>query len=183
MKLAALVAVPAAVVTVTGPLTAPQGTVAVICVALATEKNAGAPAKVTALAPVKPLPVRVTLVPTAPEAGVKLASLGPPVTVKLAALVAVPATLLTVTGPLAAPQGTMAVIFVALHTVKDAGVPAKQTALAPAKPLPVRVTLVPTAPEAGVKPASVGAAMTLKLTALVAVPPGVVTVTGPLVAP
>jgi hypothetical protein len=51
--------------------------VAVICVALATEKEvAGVPAKITAVAPVKPVPVSVTVVPTAPEVGAKLVRVG-----------------------------------------------------------------------------------------------------------
>src|SRR5262245_60555063 len=43
------------------------------------------------------------------------------------------------------------------------------------------MTVVPVGPVAGVKPVILGA--TVKLVALVAVPPGVVTVIGPLVAP
>jgi hypothetical protein len=50
--------------------------------------------------------------------------------------------------------------------------------------VPLIVTLLPTAPLVGVKLVIVGAlALTVKLLALVAVPPGVVTLTGPVVAP
>ena len=66
VKLAALVAVPPGAVTVTGPLVAPEGTVAVICVSLFTVKVAARPLKATAVAPVKPLPTKVTLLPTGP---------------------------------------------------------------------------------------------------------------------
>jgi hypothetical protein len=37
---------------------------------------AGVPAKLTAVAPVKPVPVSVTVVPTAPEVGAKLVRVG-----------------------------------------------------------------------------------------------------------
>ena len=68
--------------------------------------------------------------------------------------------------------------------MKIAAVPLNLTADAPVKFVPVIVTLVPTGPLAGVKLVIVGAlALTVKLAELVAVPPGVVTVTGPVVAP
>ena len=57
------------------------------------------------------------------------------------------------------------------------------TAVAPVKFVPLIVTLAPTGPLAGVTLAIVGAGITVKLVALVAVPPGVVTRTGPVVAP
>ena len=50
--------------------------------------------------------------------------------------------------------------------------------------VPLIVTLVPAGPLVGVKLVIVGAlAVTVKLLALVAVPPGVVTLSGPVVAP
>ena len=67
--------------------------------------------------------------------------------------------------------------------MKLAALPLKRTALAPVKFVPVIVTPVPTGPLVGVKLAIVGAGITVKLAALVAVPPGVVTLTGPVVAP
>ena len=69
-------------------------------------------------------------------------------------------------------------------TVKAAVVPLNVTAVAPVKFVPLIVTLVPTGPLAGAKLVIVGAlALTVKLVELVAVPPGVVTLTGPVVAP
>ena len=68
--------------------------------------------------------------------------------------------------------------------MKPAAVPLNLTADAPVKFVPLIVTLVPTGPLVGVKLVIVGAlALTVKLVALVAVPAGVVTLTGPVVAP
>ena len=62
--------------------------------------------------------------------------------------------------------------------------PLNLTAVAPVKLVPPIVTLVPTGPLEGVKLVIVGGlAVTVKLLALVAVPPAVVTLTGPVVAP
>jgi hypothetical protein len=67
-------------------------------------------------------------------------------------------------------------------TVKLAAfTPLNVTAEAALKFLPVIVTVVPAIPLVGVKLVIVGA--TMKLVALVAVPPGVVTLRAPLVAP
>src|SRR5947208_1252001 len=183
VKLAALLAVPPGVVTLIGPLVAPAGTVAVIAVAEPTVKLALVPLNSTALAPVKLVPLIVTLVPTGPLLGVKLEIVGGLMTVKLAALLAVPSEVVTLIGPLVAPAGTVAVIAVAEPTVKLALVPLNSTALAPLKLAPLIVTLVPTGPLPGVKLVIVGGLMTVKLAALLAVPPGVVTLIGPLVAP
>ena len=67
--------------------------------------------------------------------------------------------------------------------MKLAALPLKRTALAPVKFVPVIVTPVATGPLVGVKLAIVGAGITVNLVALVAVPPGAVTLTGPVVAP
>ena len=67
--------------------------------------------------------------------------------------------------------------------MKLALTPLNVTAVAPLKFVPLSVTLVPTGPPAGAKLVIVGAGMTVKLLALVAVPPGVVTLSGPVVAP
>src|SRR5439155_605543 len=180
-----LVAVPPGVVTLSGPLVVPLGTVAAIEVEEFTVKLLLVPLTRTAVAPVKAVPLSVTLVPTGPLAGVKLVIVGAlAVTVKLLLLVAVPPGVVTLSGPLVAPLGTVAAIEVAEFTVKLLLVPLNVTAVAPVKVVPLIVTLVPTGPLGGVKLVIVGAlAVTVKLLALVAVPPGVVTLSGPLVAP
>ena len=73
--------VPPGVVTSIVPLSAPAGTVAMIDVALTTEKleairDVGAPVKVTDVAPVKSVPVKITWVPAAAEVGLKLVITG-----------------------------------------------------------------------------------------------------------
>ena len=64
-----------------------------------------------------------------------------------------------------------------------AAVPLTVTAVAPVKFVPLIVTLVPAGPVAGVNVVIVGGLSTVKLLALVAVPPGVVALSGPVVAP
>ena len=74
---------------------------------------------------------------------------------------------------------------VAEVTVKlEALTPLNVTAVAPVKFAPLIVTLVPTGPLVGVKLVIAGAVGAIvKLPALVAVPPAVVTLSGPVVAP
>ena len=87
-------------------------------------------------------------------------------------------------GPVVAPAGTVAAISWGETSVNTAFTPLNRTAVAPVKLVPLIVTLVPTGPLAGAKLVIVGAlALTVKLVELVAVPPGVVTLTGPVVAP
>ena len=72
-------------------------------------KLALVPLNVTTVAPVKFAPLIVTLMPTGPLVGVKLVIVGAlAVTVNAAALVAVPAGVVTLIGPLVAPAGTIA---------------------------------------------------------------------------
>ena len=60
----------------------------------------------------------------------------------------------------------------------------KVTELAPLKLVPLIWTLVPTGPLVGAKPLMVGGlAVTVKLLVLLTVPPSVVTLIGPVVAP
>src|SRR6266478_49866 len=125
----------------------------------------------------------VTLVPTGPLVGVKLVIAGGLITVKLPALVAVPPGVVTLIVPVVGPAGTVAWIEVAELTVKVALTPLNATAVVPVKLVPLMVTLVPTGPLAGVKPVMVGGLITVKLPGLVAVPPGVVTLIVPVVAP
>ena len=63
----------------------------------------------------------VTELPTAPDPGVKdvMVGVAEAVTVKLAALVAVPPGVVTAIVPVVAPAGTVTVMEVTLPTVKD----------------------------------------------------------------
>ena len=67
-------------------------------------------------------------------------------------------------------------------TVKLALTLLNATAVVPVKFVPLMVTLVPTGPLAGVKLLIVGGLITVKLPALLAVPPGVVMLIVPVVA-
>ena len=188
VKSLVLVTEPAGVVTLIGPVVAPAGTVAVILVALTTLNVAATPLKVTLVAPVKFVPVIVTVVPTGPNVGVNEAIVGAPaavVTLKFCELQSLPPGVVTQIFPVVAPVGTVAVIFVAESTVKFAETPWNVTLVAPVKFVPVIVTVVPTGPEVGEKEVTVGLAeaVTVKLWELVAVPSGVVTLIGPVVAP
>jgi hypothetical protein len=137
----------------------------------------------TAVAPVKFVPLIVTLVPASPLVGVKPVIVGGLRTVKFVALVAVPPGVVTLSGPVVAAAGTVAVIAVAEVTVNKALVPLNRTRVAPLKFVPVIVTVAPTAPLVGEKLVIVGGLTTVKLLALVAVPAAVVTLSGPVVAP
>jgi len=187
VKFVVLTAVPVGVTTVIGPLEAPSGTVVEIWVPCWFTVNgvADVPPNVTWVAPVRPVPTIVTAVPSVPLVGEKEVITGPPVTVKLVALVAVPLGFVTVIGPVVADVGTVVVICVELFTVNVADVPLNATAVEPVKFVPVMTTLVPTEPLVGVKEVIVGepAAVTVKLLALEAVPPGVVTMIFPVMAP
>jgi len=127
---------------------------------------AAVPLKVTLPVPwVAPkfVPVMVTVVPTGPEAGVKLVMLGGEFTVKLMPLLATPPTVKT-TLPVVAPAGTGAMIFVALQLVDVAAVPLKVTELVPCddpKAVPVIEIDMPTDPEVGFKPVIMGAGTAL----------------------
>ena len=96
----------------------------------------------------------------------------------------VPPGVVTEMKPVVAPTGTVTVSWVAETTVNvGALTPLNATVVAPVKKLPVRVTTVPATPAAGVNEVIIGAGMTVKLAAEVAVPVGVVTLIGPVVAP
>jgi len=157
VKALLLVAVPPGVVTLRGPEVAVLGTVTVIEVAEVTAKVAATPLKATAVAPVKLVPVRVTLVPTGPLVGAKLVMVGGlAVTVNALLPVAVPPGVVTLRSPVVAPVGTVAAIDVAEVTAKVVPTPLKATAVAPVKLVPVIVTLVPTGPLVGAKLVTVG---------------------------
>ena len=78
---------------------------------------AAAPLNVTAVAPVKFVPVMVTEVPTAPLVGVNELMAGGTMTVKLLTLDSVPPEVVTAIEPVLAPDGTVAVTCVPEFTV------------------------------------------------------------------
>jgi len=186
VKLLLLQSVAFGVFTLIQPVSAPPGTVAVICVSEFTVKLAGTRKKVTAVAPVKLVPVIVTVVPIVPLAGVNELMCG--VMVKLAADAAEPKELVSVIGPLVAVLGTLALNWVSemAHMVV-AGVPLKLTPVVPVKFVPVRITVQPVDPLVGENELTVGIpaestvnGVPLKLQP---VPEGVVTLSEPVVAP
>jgi hypothetical protein len=102
-------------------------------------------------------------------------------TTKSAVLVTEPPGVVTLIFPVVAVAGTVAVICVAEFTVNVAVTLLKVTAVAPVKLAPVITTDVPTGPDVGANEVIVGAAM-VKLVRLDPVPPGAVTLIGPVVA-
>jgi hypothetical protein len=76
------------------------------------------------------LPVIVTDAPTGPEIGLRVLIAGFGRTVKLTPLLATPPTF-TITLPVVAPLGTLAVMLVALQLVAVAAVPLNATVLLP----------------------------------------------------
>ena len=100
--------------------------------------------------------------------------------------IALPPGVVTENFPVAAPAGTIAVICVALFTLKVADVPLSENPVAPVKFVPVTMTEFPTCPLLGLKPVMVGAGTgtdTVKLLVEVALPCGVTTEIFPVVAP
>ena len=171
----AKVAVPLGVVTDTLPLL-PEATTAVMLVALATlNELAAVPPKLTAVAPVKLVPVMVTVAPTA--AGlVNVVIVGAALMV-LVVKVNVPPGVVTDTLP-GVDTGTTAEIVVGLTMLKEvAAVPPNFTAVVPVKFVPVMVTVAPAAAEVGVNAVMVGAGITKP--AKLPVPKGVETETLP----
>src|SRR5262245_13849062 len=121
----------------------------------------------------------LTLVPTVPVAGVKLAIRG--ATVKLEALVAVPPGVVTLSVPLVALAGTVVVIWVLETKWNVAATPLNLTELVPVKPVPMMVTPVPTTPLPGLKLTMLG--LMTRFPALTPVPADVVMAIFPVVAP
>jgi hypothetical protein len=187
LKLVALVAVPPGVVTVILPVVAPAGTVAVTDVAVLVVNVAVTPLNLTAVTPVRLVPVIVTFVPTGPLVGVKDVMVAPATTVKLVALFAgPPPEVVTWIGPVVAPTGTVAVIWVAeLTTYVVAAVVLNITEFVHPKFVPVMTTLAPADPVVGANEVIVGtpAAAGMKFAVLAVSAAGVSTVIGPAVAP
>ena len=139
------------------------------------------PLNVTLVAPVRAVPVITTDVAvTGPLVGVNDVIAGGVTTVNVTASLLVPPVLVTATVPVVAPTGTVTVIVVAEFTVHvNAEVPLNVTLVTLVNPVPVTVTAVPTGPDDGDKPDTVGVAGKITtFDALVATPPVVVTTIG-----
>src|SRR5215831_16918853 len=117
-------------------------------------------------------------VPGAPAVGENVVIAG--ATTKFAVLIALPTGVVTPTLPEVALAGTVAVILIGELTVNAAEVPLKVTAVAAVKFAPLMTMLAPGFPLVGVNPVIRGA--TVKIAVLVAVPPALVTLMGPVVA-
>ncbi len=179
----ALVAVPSAVVTLSVAVTAVLGTVTTTCVGVADVTGTTTVPIFTvgvAFPIMRFVPLIVTLAPATPL-GVKLVMCGS--TLKALVLCAVPARFVTLIGPVVAPSGTVALMEVADTIVgAPALTPLNATAVTLLRLFPAIVMTVPTAPLAGVNDVTVGGRLTVKLVALVAVPPAVVTLSSPVTA-
>ena len=171
------VAAPPGVTTEIGPVVAPLGTEVEIWLASVIENVATAPLNLTLVAPVKFVPVSVTLVPTWPLVGETAVIVGAAtLTVKLLADVAVPCGVTIEIFPVTAALGTVAVTLVALATANVvAATPPIETEVAPFKFVPVTEMEVPTAPLVGLKLAMVGVFVGCGGVVLVAPPPHPVT--------
>jgi len=184
MKLVALMAGPATVVTVRGPVVAPPGTstriwpdVSLLILVAAIPLNC-------TVALLRLAPEIVTLVPTHAAAGLKLAIVGGWTTVNPTGLVAVPPAVVTETVPLVVPLGTATTILVAVSLLMVvAAVPLNKTLVSAPRPDPSIVTILPATTDVGDKPVIDGVGSTVKLTVLVVTPPGSVIVIAPLAAP
>jgi hypothetical protein len=183
---APLLTSPPTVIT-TFPVAAPLGTGTTMLVALQLVGVADVPLNVTVLVPFvapKFIPEIVTEVPTGPNPGDSMETIGTEATVKSTPLLEVPLTV-TITFPVEAPEGTGTPMLVALQLVGAARTPLKVTVLAPgAEPKlePEMTTAVPTGPAVGARPAMQGPDPTMNATPLLATPPTVAT-TFPVVAP
>jgi len=107
VKLVALVALPPLVVTLIFPVVAPVGTVAVTSMSDTAVKLADLPLNVTFVACIRPVPLMVTNVPTGPLDGENEVIFG--VTRNVVLLVSVVEPVVTVTDPVSAADGTVAV--------------------------------------------------------------------------
>jgi hypothetical protein len=157
-----LVAVPLGVVTLIRPVVALFGTVAVSWVPEAFDENVVAFVRLnlTAVVPTKFEPLIVTDVPIGPLVGEKFVMLGAheDPTVKSFVLSPEPSGVVTLTLPVVAPEGTFAVIELFEFTVKVVwSAPPNSTRVAPWKWFPEISTGVPTGPQDGVNPSTVGA--------------------------
>jgi hypothetical protein len=168
-------------VTTTFPVVAPLGTVAVMLVVLQTVVAAVTPLKLTVPLDPKLVPEITTDEPTDPEVGFRPLMLGAGGTVKLTPLLATPFTV-TVTFPVVAPFGTIAVILAEFQAVVVAVRPLNVTVPLDPKFVPEIVTDDPGGPDVGLRLLMFGVGSTVKATPLLATE-FTVTTTFPLVAP
>ena len=142
----------------------PLANTAVMLVSLSTLNEVTAvPPKLIVVAPVKLVPVMVTVAPVPADAGVKEVMVGGGTNVN-SARVAVPPEVVTLTLPVV-PLATTAVMLVALTTLNEvAAVPPKLTAVAPVRLVPVMVTVAPVPADFGVKEEMVGGGVNCLIT-------------------
>jgi hypothetical protein len=143
--------VPAGVLTRIVPLVAPAGTVATIRFEDSKEKAAATPLKVTEVTVARLPPSMKTGVPGGPALG-ENSEIAGVVTVKALEVYGVPAVAFRLTDPLVPFGGTTNVSCVSEMKVKLALRSFRYTPLAPVKPEPVTVTVVPAGPLVGLKP-------------------------------
>ena len=163
-----LTSVPPGVVTIISPVEL-AGTIAVILVEDTTLNDVAAiPPKVTAVAPVKSVPVIVTVLPIAAVVGVNEVIDGAGIKVnpfKVALSIGV----VTDTSPLV-PASNTAIIVVGETTWNCAGVLPKVTVDALSKLIPVIVTVAPCPALVGVKEVMTGVAITDRFTVAILLP-------------
>jgi hypothetical protein len=160
------------------PVVATVGTRTTMDPALQLVGLAVVPLNVTVLAPcvdAKFVPVIVTAVPTVPDVGDRLTIFGVGSTVKTAVLLD-SELLVTTTFPALDPVGTTTERLVELHERIPAAIPSNVTTPDEPKFSPFSVTVVPTGPIDGEKPAIFG--ITVKDAELLLVPSAVFTITG-----
>jgi hypothetical protein len=145
-------------VTVTSTVPAAwAGAETVTCVPVALTVMAdvtGTPPNETALAPVKPAPLMVMVVPPRwlPDNGLTALTTGPYENLSAATTLDAPPgpAMVTSTAEVGLPDGAVAVMELFEFTVNDAGADPKLTPVAPVNPLPEIVTTVPGTPADGV---------------------------------
>ena len=173
---------PPVAVTVIGPVVALLGTTALTWVAdTGVMLVEAVPLNATDETPPNPEPLIVTCVATGPLVGEKELTTTAGAMVN-EALVAVPPGVVTLTVPVVVPVGTVVLIWVSEITLKVAVLLLKNlTDVVPVKLVPLIVTGRPMEPLAG--ESEVIAGLSVNVLALVAVPPELVTVILPVVAP
>ncbi len=171
------------------PVVAPDGTVVVILVDVELVTVAEVPLNIATLLAgiiLKFVPEMVTVAPTAPLAGAKLLRVGVGNTVKFVALLIVTPLTDTEIGPVAAPDGTMAVMVVGVEEITWATTPLNETMLlviVGLKLVPEIVMVAPADPLSGLMLVIVGEGNMVKSVALVTVTPFTVNLIFPVDAP